>query len=143
MSQASGMAAATETEARWRPTVSVCIPAYNNERTIGTALESVWNQTFEDFEVIVTDDCSTDSTPAVLDAQALPRLRVLRNRRNAGAPANGNRALAHARGRLVKFLDADDVLFADCVARMVELAETRPDLGMVFSRRSFTRRSRE
>ena len=116
--------------------MSVCIPVYNAEETIGAALESVWKQTFEDLEVIVSDDCSTDSTPAILAAESDRRLRVLRNARNLKAPGNGNRALRHARGRLVKFLDADDVLFPDCIARMVELAETRPDLGMVFSRRS-------
>ena len=116
--------------------MSVCIPAYNSERTIGAALDSVWNQTFEDFEVIVSDDCSTDSTPAILAAQSDPRLRVLRNARNVKAPANGNRALAHARGRLIKFLDADDVLFADCIARMVELADADADVGLVFCRRA-------
>jgi glycosyltransferase involved in cell wall biosynthesis len=118
------------------PTVSVCIPTYNAQTTIGASLDSVWSQTFEDFEVIVSDDCSTDSTPAVLAGQSDPRLRVLRNTRNVKAPANANRALAHARGRLIKFLDADDVLFADCIARMVELAEAHPDVGMVFCRRA-------
>jgi Glycosyl transferase family 2 len=120
------------------PTVSVCIPAYNSQATIGAALGSVWSQTFEDFEVIVTDDCSTDSTPAILGAQSDPRLRVLRNTRNLKAPGNGNRALAHTRGRLIKFLDADDVLLPDCIARMVELAEAHADVGMVFCRRSLS-----
>jgi Glycosyl transferase family 2 len=120
------------------PTVSVCIPAYNAQATIGAALESVWSQTFEDFEVIVADDCSTDSTPAILAAQSDPRLRVLRNTRNLKAPGNGNRVLAHARGRLIKFLDGDDVLFPDCIARMVALAEAQADVGMVFCRRALS-----
>jgi Glycosyl transferase family 2 len=118
------------------PTVSVCIPAYNAQGTIVAALESVWSQTFEDLEVIVADDCSTDATVEMLAMQSDPRLRVLTNHRNLKAPGNANRALAHARGRLVKFLDADDVLFPDCITRMVEVADARAAVGMIFCRRA-------
>ena len=118
---------------RCRPYPSAFRP-YNSEKTIVEALDSVWAQTFDDLEVIVADDCSTDATPAILAAQSDPRLRVLRNPRNLRAPGNGNRAIAQARGRLIKFLDADDALLPDCIARMVELAEAAPEVGMVFCR---------
>ncbi len=118
-----------------RPTVSVCIPAFNAQETLPQTLESVWCQTFEDFEVVVVDDCSRDATAEILAAQSDRRLRVLRNPRNLRAPASSNRALQHARGSLIKFLDADDMLQADCLARMVGLVDSEPSLGMVFCRR--------
>ncbi len=117
------------------PRVSVCLPAYNAESTIVATLESVWNQTFEDFEVVVVDDCSTDSTAELLAAQRDPRLRVLRNERNLGAAATFNRALANATAPLIKFHESDDLFYPECIARMVALLDEHPELGMVFSTR--------
>jgi GT2 family glycosyltransferase len=118
------------------PTVSVCISAYNAQDTILETLESVWCQTFAYFEVVVVDDCSTDGTAEILASQRDPRLRVFRNPRNLGAPSSSNRALRAARGRLIKFLDHDDTLREDCLARMVVLADSDPGVGMVFCRRN-------
>ena len=60
-----------------RPIVSVIIPAYNREQTIGRAIQSVLNQTFQDFELIVVDDGSTDGTRAVVEGFGDPRIRYL------------------------------------------------------------------
>jgi glycosyltransferase involved in cell wall biosynthesis len=118
-----------------RPRVSICMPAFNAERFLGEALDSVWAQTFEDFEVVVADDESTDRTPAILARQNDPRLHVDRMPRNGGEAAATNRALELGAGDLVKFLHADDVLRSDCLSRMVSVFDENPAVGIVFCRR--------
>lgn len=105
------------------PLVSVCIPVYNGERFLGRTLDSVLAQTFGDFEVVVSDNCSTDGTLALLDRYDDSRLRVMRNATNLGVIANWNQVRAEARGAYVKLLPADDVLAADCLARQVAVLE--------------------
>lgn len=89
--------------------VSVLLPAYNAERFILASVQSVLAQTFEDFELLVVDDGSTDRTREILGGIDDPRLRVLENGRNLGVTGSLNRALAAAKGRLVARLDADDL----------------------------------
>ncbi|MBN8901933.1 MAG: glycosyltransferase family 2 protein, partial [Rhodospirillales bacterium] len=67
-----------------RPEISVLMPAYNAERYIRQSIHSVLSQTFEDFELLVVDDGSTDTTPEILASVRDPRLRVLRNATNLG-----------------------------------------------------------
>jgi glycosyltransferase involved in cell wall biosynthesis len=120
---------------RSQPTVSVCIPAFDAAASIEATLDSVWKQSYANLEVIVVDDGSVDSTSAILAEQSDPRLRVHRNRLNLGLAAARNVSINLARGTLIKFLDADDVLHRDCIAKMVDCLVSRPSLGMVFSRR--------
>jgi glycosyltransferase involved in cell wall biosynthesis len=88
--------------------VSVIIPAYDAQSTVGAAISSVLWQTYADAEVVVVDDGSSDATGAV--AAAYPeRVRVVRQD-NAGVAAARNRGIAEARGELIAFCDADDVL---------------------------------
>ncbi|WP_242197264.1 glycosyltransferase family 2 protein [Sphingomonas hankookensis] len=89
------------------PKISVVIPNYNRARTIVAAVESVLEQHFTDFEVIVVDDGSTDDSVAQLAAVTDPRLRVLA-RANGGASSARNFGIRSARGRYVAFLDSDD-----------------------------------
>jgi teichuronic acid biosynthesis glycosyltransferase TuaG len=88
--------------------VSVIIPAHNAAAFIERALESVRRQTYRDWEVIVVDDGSTDATWELL--QAAPDVRSFRRERAGGPGTARNLALAHAKGELVAFLDADDML---------------------------------
>lgn len=106
------------------PGVSVIIPAYNAADFIGEALESVRSQTFTDFEVIVVDDGSTDSTRALCDAVARDdsRFRVV-SQENAGLSVSRNRGLESALGRYVTFLDADDALYPDALEVFLETAK--------------------
>lgn len=102
------------------PLVSVLVTAFNRERLIAAAIESVLSQTFRDFELIVVDDASSDRTAAVARAyEADPRVRVVRNSRNLGDYPNRNRAAALARGALLKYHDSDDVMYEHCLATMV------------------------
>ena len=113
------------------PQVSVCIPVYNGERFLGRTLDSVFAQTFGDFEVVVSDNCSTDGTVALVERYDDPRLRLVRNPENIGAIRNWNQVRAQARGDYVKLLPADDVLAPDCLARQVAVFEDPAHAGVV------------
>jgi glycosyltransferase involved in cell wall biosynthesis len=89
------------------PRISVVMPAWQAERTIGAAVSSVLSQTADDLELVVVDDGSTDATAAI--AAAHPGARVVRQE-NAGVAAARNRGVEEARGDLVTFCDADDIL---------------------------------
>jgi glycosyltransferase involved in cell wall biosynthesis len=105
------------------PTVSVCIPAYNGERYIDSAVDSVLGQTLTDLELVVVDDGSTDATVDVVRARTDSRLRLVTNEERIGAVANWNRAVAECRGRYVKLLCQDDALAPDCLERQVGALE--------------------
>lgn len=96
------------------PLVSVVIPSFNSERYIRQTIASVQNQSLTDWELIVVDDCSTDTSPAIVQecAQADRRIRLIRLERNAGRPAiPRNVGVQAAQGAYVAFLDADDLWY--------------------------------
>ena len=90
--------------------VSVIMPSYNTAKYIGESIESVINQTYPHWELIVVDDCSTDDTDSVV-ANYLSdgRIRYLKNEKNSGAAISRNYALREATGKWIAFLDSDDV----------------------------------
>jgi glycosyltransferase involved in cell wall biosynthesis len=118
-----------------RPLVSVCIPAYNAERWIAGALESAVGQTYEELEIVVADNASTDASAEIAEAVGDPRIRVERAAQTIGAVANHNRAIRLSRGAFVKFLHADDLLLPTCVEEMVALAREDESIGLVFAPR--------
>ena len=101
--------------------VSVIIPVFNGEHTIKRALDSVFNQTFSDFEIIVVDDASTDRTVELVAQYGSDRLTVIRSAENRGAGAARNRGIEAARGRWIAFLDSDDAWKPEKLARQIEL----------------------
>jgi glycosyltransferase involved in cell wall biosynthesis len=112
------------------PRVSVIMAAYNEERFLAEAVESVLAQDFTDFELLITDDGSTDSTPEVARSFAErdpDRVRVLCGERNQGKPFALNRALAVRRGELIAWLDGDDVMLPGKLARQVQALDASPD----------------
>ena len=112
------------------PRVSVIMAAFNEESFLAEAVESVLAQSFADFELIITDDGSTDATPALAQAFAErdpQRVRVIRGERNQGKPFALNRALAVRRGELIAWLDGDDVMLPDKLARQVAALDANPD----------------
>ena len=122
------------------PTVSVIIPTYNRAHLLPRALESVLAQTFEDLEVLVVDDGSTDGTEAVVTGYD-DRVRYLRQPQNAGVSAARNRGLREARGEFVAFLDSDDEWFPEKLARQVERFRELPDrVGLLYCGVQFGRR---
>jgi glycosyltransferase involved in cell wall biosynthesis len=117
------------------PLVSILLTAYNRESYIAASIESVLAQTLRDFELIITDDRSSDATLAIAQAYARrdSRIRVFRNERNLGDYANRNHAASFATGELLKFHDSDDVLYPHCLEIMVSLLSAEPSAGFALS----------
>ncbi len=116
--------------------VSVVMPAYNAEKTIKESVDSVLAQTFTDFELIITDDCSSDKTPAIYAGLVAsdPRIRVLRNEANKGVAAARNKGVAEARGEWIAFLDSDDLWRPDKLEKhMAFIKKTGADISYTAS----------
>ncbi len=92
-----------------KPFFTVVIPTHNRSILLKRAVESVLSQTFEDFELIVIDDHSTDDTASVVKSFTDPRIRYLINQRTKGACGARNTGIFSAKGKWVAFLDDDDV----------------------------------
>jgi glycosyltransferase involved in cell wall biosynthesis len=114
-----------------RELVSIVIPCYEQARFLPRAIESALGQSYSPVEVIVVDDGSPDDTAEV--AANYPEVQLLRTR-NQGVAAARNSGLEVARGSLLVFLDADDILLSNAVADGVACFEREPDRGMVFGR---------
>ncbi len=113
------------------PSVSVVIPAYNAEHYLGEALQSVLDQSWRDYEVIVVNDGSTDGTGSVLDTFMRKDSRIVRiDQPNSGKPSIArNRGIRASRGEYIAFLDADDIWLPSKLERSIEaLRSTRADL---------------
>ncbi|MCC5838545.1 MAG: glycosyltransferase [Opitutales bacterium] len=114
------------------PTVSVLLPVYNAERYLKTAVSSILGQTFLDFELIIINDGSTDSTAAILDRIAGSDTRVrLVHRANQGYSRCLNQALGMARAPLLARMDADDESLPDRFATQVAFLDTHPEIVAV------------
>ena len=113
------------------PRVSVVIPTHNRADYIQQALDSVFAQTYTDYEIIVVDDGSTDGTAELL--KALVERDAIRYEQQAqsGVSAARNRGIAMARGEYVAFLDSDDLWLPDKLSKQVALFEAMPELGFV------------
>jgi glycosyltransferase involved in cell wall biosynthesis len=117
------------------PLVSVLMTAFNRAPFIGSSIESVLAQTFTDFELLIVDDRSTDSTLDIAcDYERRDRrVRLVRNDRNLGQFENRNHAAALARGGFLKFHDSDDLMYPHCLAVMVSMLESEPRAGFGLS----------
>jgi glycosyltransferase involved in cell wall biosynthesis len=113
------------------PVVSIGMPAYNSERTIRAAIESLQAQTFGDFELIISDNASTDGTWAIVEELAArdPRIRGLRQDRNIGANSNYSAVALAARGKYFKWASSNDWCAPAFLQRCVETLEV--DSGVV------------
>ena len=113
-----------------QPLISICIPAYNNGDFVAATLQSVLDQTFGDFEIIITDDKSTDGTLSVVKGFNDRRIRLIQNEVNLGMGNNWNKVLSLATGKYVKLLCADDLLYRECLARQVHAFEDPANAGV-------------
>lgn len=118
------------------PAVSIVVPLYNKEEFIARALRSVFNQTFEDYEIIVVDDGSTDGSMEVVAGFPDPRLRIVRQA-NAGPGAARNRGAGESSAEIVAFLDADDELLPDFLS--TNLLNLKSNSGCAMSLCAFLR----
>jgi glycosyltransferase involved in cell wall biosynthesis len=114
------------------PIVSVIIPTYNHAHFIGEAIQSVLNQIFSDFEVIIVDDGSTDNTVDIVGSFVDKRIKYL-YQDNKGLAAARNTGLRSAKGEFVVFLDADDILLPNKLAVQVAWLQTHVECCLVAS----------
>ena len=113
--------------------VSVIMAAYNTRGFVSTALDSVFAQTYPDFQIIVTDDASTDGTAEILKSYKDSRLIVLRNETRRGAAFSRNRAMEEATGEYLAVLDADDFWAPDKLEAQVAFMNEHPKAAGVGS----------
>ena len=116
------------------PTVSVIIPTYNRAHLIGRAIQSVLNQTYRDFEIIVVDDGSTDNTEEVIKSFSDERIRYIKHKENKGAAAARNTGIKTARGKFIAFQDSDDEWLPEKLEKQMKVFETAPpEVGIVYT----------
>ncbi len=113
------------------PKISVCVPTYNRSGMLKPFLESIFAQTFTDYEVIVSDNCSTDATPAVMSGFSDGRLRSHRNETNIGPFPNMNLLLQMARGDYVCIVHDDDLYAPTFLERLSGMLDAHPSASMV------------
>ena len=115
---------------------TVMVPAYNHEKYIIECLEGLANQTFKNFQCIVTDDCSTDRTPQILEEnQRKYGYELILNKQNVGISASlTNMAQNYARGKYLFICASDDVYTPDRIEKQVKYMEEHPTYGMCYAR---------
>jgi glycosyltransferase involved in cell wall biosynthesis len=114
------------------PKVSVLIPTYNYAHILDETIQSVLNQTFADFELIIIDDCSKDNTDEVVQKYLSdPRISYYNNPVNLGLVGNWNKCLSLAKGDYIKFLCADDKFRSDLLEKFVAVMEEFPKVSLV------------
>lgn len=118
-----------------RPRVTVGLPVFNGEAYLVEAIESVLGQTFTDFELIISDNGSTDGTAAICHAYAArdPRVRYVRSPRNRGAAWNYNRLVELAQGDYFRWLAADDALAPTLLEKSVFILDSYPRVVLAFT----------
>lgn len=100
--------------------VSIIMPSYNTGRFIKETIESVLDQSYPAWELIIVDDCSTDNTDEVVNQYLVDeRMRYIKNDTNSGAAVSRNRALREAKGKWIAFLDSDDLWEADKLQKQI------------------------
>lgn len=113
--------------------VSVVIASYNHEKYIGYAIESVLNQTYQDFEIIIVDDSSTDGTIQVVKQFSDSRLKLYCSSTNDGQFATVRKAIEKSQGEYIAILNSDDAFAPDKLKKQVEFLDSNPCYGAVFS----------
>jgi len=118
------------------PRVSIGVPVYNGQKYIRFTLDSLLAQTFTDFEIIVTDNCSTDPTPQIVAEYAArdPRVKYFVNSENIGPARNYNRSIELAKGEYFKWNPADDVCDPTFIEKCVNVLDADPSVVLVYPR---------
>ncbi|MHC4213107.1 MAG: glycosyltransferase, partial [Planctomycetota bacterium] len=122
------------TETNWRPRFSIVMANYNNSKYIAEAIESIRCQLFEDWELIIIDDCSTDNSLAVVTEYLTDeRIRLIRHESNRGYISALKSGIAEARSQFFGILDSDDCLVPNAVEIMYSAHVKYPDCGLIYS----------
>lgn len=110
--------------------VSIIMPSWNTGRFIAESIQSVINQTYKNWELIIVDDCSTDNTDEVIAKFNDNRIRCFKNEKNSGAAVTRNKAIREAKGEWIAFLDSDDLWFPEKLEKQINFMKRN---GLVFS----------
>jgi glycosyltransferase involved in cell wall biosynthesis len=113
------------------PKISVIMSVYNGERYLKEAIESILGQTFTDFEFIIVDDASTDSSPEIMRSYSDTRIRIIKNRTNIGLTRSLNMALEQAHGELVARQDDDDISLPERFAKQIRYFMEHPETAVL------------
>lgn len=106
------------------PSVSIIMPAYNSRSTIRDSIQSVVNQTFSDWELLIIDDCSPESMKNIAESFHDERIRYIRLLKNSGVAAARNTGIAQAKGRYIAFLDSDDLWLPEKLEKQLQFMKT-------------------
>ena len=130
--------------------ISIIMPAYQAEKTIADSIRSVLAQSFQDWELIVIDDCSADNTCRLVEElkKSLPmergeKIRLIKKRKNTGVSESRNLGAEMARGDWIAFLDSDDLWATDKLEKQMQLLDKHPDAGILFTGSAFIRENGE
>lgn len=113
------------------PLVSVIMPAYNTEKYISEAIDSILNQTYKNFELFIIDDCSTDRTVEIIKTYNDARIRFIYNEKNYGLVYSLNKCINLAKGKYIARMDSDDVSLPERLSEQVEFMELKPDVSII------------
>ena len=103
--------------------VSIIMPSYNTGKFIKETINSVLNQTYNNWELIIVDDCSTDDTEEIVNAIKDNRIKFLKNSTNSGAAISRNKAIKEAKGKWIAFLDSDDLWKKEKLEKQIRFME--------------------
>lgn len=117
--------------------VTVVMPVYNVQKFVNSAIKSVLAQTFEDFELVIVNDCATDNSLKICQQFKDSRIRIINHEHNKGLAAARNTGIRHALGRYIAFIDSDDMWHEEKLQRHVVHLDNNPNVGISFSRSSF------
>jgi glycosyltransferase involved in cell wall biosynthesis len=116
------------------PTVSIIIPTYNRSRLLARAVKSVLNQTYQNFELIIVDDASTDNTEEVVGSFNDERIKYVRHEKNKGEAVARNTGIKAARGEYIASHDSDDEWLHEKLAKRIRAFENcSPEIGVVYT----------
>lgn len=110
--------------------ISVIMPVFNGERHLKEAVDSILNQTFSDFEFIIIDDGSTDSTPVILRSFSDTRIKLITHPTNQGIVSSLNEGIIASKGRYIARMDSDDISVSNRLELQLQFLENNPDYGL-------------
>ncbi len=110
--------------------ITVLLPVYNGERYLQETIQSLLAQTYTNFELLIVDDGSTDSSLEIIESFADDRIKILKNKERLKLSGALNRGMKEAKGKYIARMDADDIAFPDRLQRQFEYMEQHPDVGM-------------
>ncbi len=116
-----------------KPLVSVLVPAYNHEKYVGAAIESVLAQTYENIELLISDDCSTDGTRDVISGYSDERVKPFFLEKNGGTVNALNTLLRAAEGEYIAVLGSDDIWLPDKLEKQLAVMEEKPEIAACFT----------